>query len=158
MTFGKHKDSSKEALGKILSMKQDRPSFKIVLKYAMLQIPSLIFLILVIIILRQWFDIQTYLAVGFIGLWVAKDIILFPFLWKYYDADQLSDRFAMVNSTGLAISRLEPEGYVQIRGERWLARTAETEKPIERGKYIRVKNIEGLKLIVEPLREGNGIS
>jgi membrane-bound ClpP family serine protease len=158
LTFGKHKDSSKKALGKLESVKQTKPSFKIVLKYALLQIPSLIFLILVLIVLRQWFDIPVYLALGFIALWVAKDIILFPFLWRYYDADQLPDRFTMVNSTGLAISRLEPEGYVQIRGERWLARTAETEKPIERGKGIRVKNIRGLKLMVEPLTEDNEIS
>jgi membrane protein implicated in regulation of membrane protease activity len=156
--LGKHKDSSEKAFGKIVLMKKNRPSFQIVLKYVLLQTPSLIFLILALIVLRQWFDISAYLVVGFVGLWAAKDAILFPFLWRYYDTDQFPDRFAMVNRTGLAISRLEPDGYVQVGGERWWARTAETGKPIEKGKCIRVKNIEGLKLTVEPSTECNRIS
>jgi membrane protein implicated in regulation of membrane protease activity len=156
--LGKHKDLLEKAFGKIVIMKKNRPSFQIVLKYVLLQTPSLIFLILALIVLRQWFDISAYLVVGFVGLWALKDAILFPFLWRYYDTDQFPDRFAMVNRTGLAISRLEPDGYVQVGGERWWARTAETGKPIEKGKCIRVKNIEGLKLTVEPLTEYNRIS
>jgi membrane protein implicated in regulation of membrane protease activity len=156
--LGKHKDSFEKAFGKIVLMKKNRPSFQIVLKYVLLQTPSLIFLILALIVLRQWFDFSAYLVVGFVGLWALKDAILFPFLWRYYDTDQFPDRFAMVNRTGLTISRLEPDGYVQVGCERWCARIAETGKPIEKGKCIRVKNIEGLKLTVEPSTECNRIS
>jgi hypothetical protein len=67
-------------------MKKNRPSFQIVLKYVLLQTPSLIFLILVLIVLRQWFNISAYLVVGFVGLWAAKDAILFPFLWLFLNS------------------------------------------------------------------------
>jgi hypothetical protein len=50
--FGKHKDLLEKASGKIELLKKIRPSFHIVLKYVLLQIPSLIFLILALIVLR----------------------------------------------------------------------------------------------------------
>ena len=129
-------------------MRTKRPKLRIFLRYTLLQLPSLIVVVLFVILLRQWVDIPDYATWGFIGIWLLKDIALFPFLWRYYDPDHFRDRFAMVGRKGVALSSLDPKGYVQIRGERWQAKTDETELPIQAGEPVCVKEIKGIQLVV----------
>lgn len=87
------------------------------------------------------------------GFWVAKDIFMFPFLWRFYDPNQYPDRFQMIGRRGFALTRLNPDGYVQVRGERWRAGTYEKQVSIEPGQEIRIEAIDGLKLTVRPCGE-----
>jgi len=57
---------------------------------------------------------------------------------------------AMVNSIGVARTDLEPEGKVLVQGEIWDARA---EQKILKGARVRVRQIEGLKLVVEPVAD-----
>jgi membrane-bound ClpP family serine protease len=93
--------------------------------------------------------VPAYLVWGLVIFWIAKDLFLFPFLWRFYDPDQYSDRFGMVGRKGIALSRLSPDGHVRVHGERWQAAVADGQVPIERGEPIRVVAVDSLKLTVK---------
>ncbi len=57
---------------------------------------------------------------------------------------------AMINSIGVAQTDLEPAGKVLIRGEIWDARAG---SKVEKGAPVRVRQVEGLTLVVEPARD-----
>lgn len=54
---------------------------------------------------------------------------------------------AMIGEIGVARTLLEPEGKVFVHGELWNATAA---KPIAEGTRVRVRNVDGLKVVVEP--------
>ncbi len=54
----------------------------------------------------------------------------------------------MIGLVGLAKTDLRPEGQIFVRGELWRARS---QAPVLRGERIRVVDIDGLELLVEPL-------
>jgi len=59
----------------------------------------------------------------------------------------------MVGETGAAITALEPEGKVFVRGEYW---DATAPQPVPAGARVRVTAIRQLKLTVEPVSQENG--
>lgn len=59
----------------------------------------------------------------------------------------VSGREQMIGSLGEALADFERRGYVHLHGERWQAMT---EVPIRAGQSVRVVDIDGLFLIVEP--------
>lgn len=126
------------------------PPLKIVLKYFLLQVPGLIVLAAILYMVRQWFSLPAYLVWITLIIWVVKDVALFPFLWRYYDSKQIPDRFEMVGRQGTALNNLNPEGYVRISGERWMAINSDADATVLAGDRIVVKAIKGLKLTVGP--------
>ena len=128
----------------------DTPSPGATIKYILLQIPALIAFVIILFLVRKWLKPPDYLLWILFFVWVGKDIILFPFLWRYYDVKKFPDRFQMVGRKGLALTRLYPDGYVQINGERWQAENINKKTPIEKGDTIYVEAINGLKLKIVP--------
>jgi membrane-bound serine protease (ClpP class) len=57
---------------------------------------------------------------------------------------------AMVGVVGVAQEQLAPRGQILVHGELWLA---ESEAPVAAGESVRVRGVEGLKLLVESVRE-----
>ena len=125
-----------------------RPPLRVIIRYFLLQLPGQAAFVLSLLLLRHYVEIPTCLAWILIVLWVGKDFFLFPFLWRFYDPDLYPDRFKMVGRIGVALTRLEPDGYVQVRGERWQAAAAEGQAPIAQGEKICVAAIDGLTLSV----------
>ena len=64
-----------------------------------------------------------------------------------------SVRFQMVGRKGFALTRLNPDGYVRVQGERWQAAIAADGAAIERNEAIYVEAIDGLKLTVKACTE-----
>ena len=122
-------------------------SARIMQRYMLLQAPGVLILVLVLILVRQWINLSTLFICSLVALWVAKDIILFPFLWRAYDRDQQNQ---MIGARGIAEERLAPSGYVYIHGELWQAEVMKGYPPIERGETVHVRGINGLKLLVQP--------
>ena len=137
----------------IMNKKPARPSVRIVIKYFLLQLPGLIAFILILLLVRQWLEVPAYLLWGLLGFWVGKDIFLFPFLWRCHDPNQYPDRYRMVGRMGLALTRLNPDGYVQVQGERWQACVYQKQAVIEKDETICVEAINGLKLKVRSCSE-----
>ena len=121
-------------------------SARVVVRYAVLQLPAVVLLALVLILVQRWVDIPAWFVWGLVSLWVAKDVIMFPFVWRAYDLD---DTNSMVGTRGIAETRLAPSGYVRVRGELWQAEVMGDGPPIDRGQRVRVRGISGLKLLVQ---------
>jgi membrane protein implicated in regulation of membrane protease activity len=131
-------------------MNNKKWSSRILLKYWLLQLPALALLVLILIFAQRWVDLPAWIFWGSLTIWVVKDAVLYPFVWRAYDWDRSKDSNSMVGAKGIAKERLAPSGYVQVRGELWKAELAEGVQPVEEGKPVLVQEIRGLTLIVEP--------
>ena len=123
----------------------------IYLRYILLNIPGLAAVILILIIIQHWVVLPLWLFGSVIVVWIVKDAVLFPFVWRAYDWERPGRSRAMIGECGLAKEQLAPAGYVQIHGERWRAVKIDDGPPIEEGQPVRVKKMEGLTLFVVPL-------
>lgn len=119
------------------------------MRYILFQIPSLTLLILILILIRRWVNLSAWYLWGFIALWLAKDLVLFPFVWRAYDRDRLRELQSLVGIEGIAEERLAPTGYIRVHGELWQAEVVRADVLIERGEPVRIRGIKGLRLQVE---------
>jgi membrane protein implicated in regulation of membrane protease activity len=136
--------------GSKMDKKHGQPPLRILVKYFLLQLPGVATFALILILLRHWMEFPAYLAWLLLGIWVGKDIILFPILWRFYDPSQHPDRFRMIGRKGVAVTCLNPDGYVLVQGERWQAGIAAGLAAIGQGESICVEAVNGLKLTVRP--------
>ena len=121
---------------------------RVVLRYVLLQVPGLAAALVVIFLLRRWIVFpDSYAWIG-LGLWILKDVLLFPFVWHAYDWDNPGRAGSMIGRRGRVTQKLAPSGYVQIGGELWRAEVAEAALSIEEGEWITVEGMDGLKLFV----------
>lgn len=130
-------------------------SGRVVLRYALLQVPGIVAAVGVIFLLRRWIvfpDAYAWLA---LGLWVVKDVLLFPLVWHAYDWDDPGQTGSMIGKRGRVTRKLAPSGYVQIGGELWHAEAAEPHLSIEEGAWVTVERLDGLKLFVRPEDPGS---
>jgi membrane-bound serine protease (ClpP class) len=97
-------------------------------------------------LIQRWIDYPWWVILILLLLWMIKDAILFPYMWRAYDPKGEDGRLH-IGSEGVVVKDLEPEGYVQIRGELWRARV-EKGRPVQEGEKVRVQKVEGLTLIV----------
>ena len=124
--------------------------YRVIVRYTLLQIPSLIILIAVLILVRHWFDFPEVLIWILGSLWVIKDAVLFPFVWQSYDQNLKYDRFSMIGKKAIVTRALSPSGHVKVGLERWRAEVSETNSPVPKGQTVRILSVQGLKLRVEP--------
>jgi membrane protein implicated in regulation of membrane protease activity len=125
---------------------------KIIKRYTLFQIPGLIIIILLLIMSYYWSGLPTWLMWTLLGVWLVKDVFLYPYLWRAYDPDTIPVENSMVGLTGVAMERLDPEGYVEVGGEVWKARTDKTSHIIEKGSKIKILSENGLLLVVKKVR------
>ena len=81
----------------------------------------------------------------------AAGIALLATIWFAVRSKQtriVSGREEMIGLTGTALNDFEGRGFVFVHGERWLAKAA---GPVNKGQQVRVLDIKGLVLEVEPL-------
>jgi len=130
-------------------------TLRALVKYALLQIPGIFMVVVGAILARRWLDLPVWIVWVAVSIWVVKDIVLFPFLWRAYDnKPRPGDPYSMIGSQGIAQERLAPSGYALVGRELWRVEVMETGSPIEKGEAVRVREINGLTLMVEP--ETNG--
>ena len=130
-----------------------RMSTRILVRYALLQLPALALLVLILVFVQRWVDLPAWVVWGSIAIWVVKDAILYPFVWRAYDWDRPQGENSIVGARGIAKERLAPSGYVQVRGELWKAELMEGSPPLEKGERVRVEGARGLMLIVQHIDE-----
>jgi membrane-bound ClpP family serine protease len=135
-------------------MKKAGWSSRIVLRYILFQIPSLVLLAVILWTVQRYVDFPQWFFWGFMLLWVAKDAILFPFVWRAYDRRQERSLQKMIGKKGVAKERLDPSGYIFIHGELWKAEVVEGSPPVEKGESVWVEGIRGRVLLVRG--ESNG--
>jgi membrane protein implicated in regulation of membrane protease activity len=129
----------------------------ILVRYALLQLPAIALLVLALIFVQRWVTIPAWVFWGSITLWIAKDVILFPFVWRAYDWNHSGSENSLVGKTGIVQDRLTPSGYIRVRGELWQAEVVGGSPPIDKEEKVRVQGMRGLTLLVQPDNEENNV-
>jgi membrane-bound ClpP family serine protease len=94
----------------------------------------------------RWFDLSAAVGAALVAAWVVKDLVLYPSMRRFYRGEPAAER--IVGEAGVALTSLEPAGWVRVRGEIWQARTEDGEEPIGEGQALRVRAIHGMLLVV----------
>lgn len=131
-------------------------SGRTLVRYSLLQLPGLAVVVLVLILIQPWMALSPWLFWGIIVAWIAKDAALFPLVWRSYDPRPSGPSEAMIGAVGMTRERLEPTGYIVVRGVLWRAQVAGGGSPIEPNQPVRVKTRRGLTLIVVPAEDACG--
>jgi membrane-bound ClpP family serine protease len=134
-------------------MNKRRWSLRILVRYALFQLPALVLLVLILILVRRWVDLPNWFAWGIIAVWVVKDAVLFPFVWPSYERGQVEDVNSIAGERGIAEERLAPAGYIRVHGELWQAEVMGGGYTIDRGEEVRGQATRGLTLLVQPDNE-----
>ena len=125
-------------------------STRIVVRYSLLQLPAIGLLLIALVLVQRWVVVSDWVFWGSIIFWITKDIILFPFTWRAYDWDGAREDRPMVGARGIAQETLDPSGFIQVRGELWKADVWGGGRSIEKGERVRVREMKGLTLLVQP--------
>jgi membrane protein implicated in regulation of membrane protease activity len=127
-------------------------SSKVLLRYFLLQLPGFFFILALLI----FFHLIKVISIDVIWIvlvvWIIKDIVLYPFVWKVYDKSATQPKNSMLNQHGVVTEHLNPWGYVMVNGESWQARLEDEKKVLKKGESVYVTDIEGLTLIVRQLK------
>jgi len=125
-------------------------SLRVILRYSLLQLPIIILLIILLIFSYGSDIISSTVMWIILVLWIIKDLVLYPFLWKAYDTRYQQRHTIIVGLSGTVNDRLDPESYIVVKGEFWHARTDRESGVIEKGEKVKISGMNGLTLIVEP--------
>ncbi len=124
---------------------------RVILRYTVLQVLGLFVFVTALLFVRNWLiAFPLWLFWLLIVLWVAKDVALYPFVWKSYDTGSCREPGPPVGMSGVARERLDPSGYIEVGGELWKAEVPEGTGAVEKGRKVRVTGRTGLTLYVEP--------
>jgi membrane protein implicated in regulation of membrane protease activity len=83
-------------------------------------------------------------------LFVIKDFVLYRFVRESYAVSDPAAAALLVGRTGIARERIDPAGYVRVGAELWRAELAPGASAIDADAPVRVCDVRGLTLIVEP--------
>ena len=134
-------------------MNERKWSTRVLVRYTILQLPALALIAVGMLFVSRWFEIPSWLLWCIVLAWLAKDVILYPFVWRAYDQPREKGVNAMVGMCCIVKERLAPSGYVMARGELWKAELTANSRSVEKGERVRVQETRGLTLIVKPWDE-----
>jgi membrane protein implicated in regulation of membrane protease activity len=119
------------------------------LRYILFQIPGALLTATALVFAVRLLDFSPRLAIAIFVVWIVKDAVLYPSLRIAYEAGTPHGAEALVGASGTIVVTLSPEGWVQIGAERWRARLAGDAESLAQGAEIRVRDVNGLILLVE---------
>ena len=121
---------------------------RVIVRYALFQIPDLAIFLLIMLALEWWVDLSSWFARSLIGLWVIKDFILFPFLWPAFEPPPAGSGRSLIGAAGIVEKELAPSGFVRVHGELWRAEATPEDLKVKKGEQVVVQNAYGLTLVV----------
>ncbi len=120
-------------------------------RYTLFQIPDLVLLGLGVAAAVRWWDLPVLAAYGLVAVWIVKDILMYPVLRVAYEAGGSSGVDGIHGALGVVTQPLVPSGYVRLGSELWKAELVCGSGTVSVGSAIRVVELRGLTLIVEPV-------
>jgi len=126
---------------------------RIVLRYALYQIPDIAIFVLILFLLQQWVDLSLWFCIGLFSLWMVKYVIVFTFVWPAYDKPRPGDIKSLIGTEGITEERLDPSGYIRVHGELWRAEVIGKTISIEEGQKVLIERVCGLTLLVKPVQK-----
>jgi len=133
----------------MLSKKEKR---RIVVRYALYQIPDVAIFVLILFVLHQWVHLSLGLVVALVSLWIVKYVLVFSFVWRAYDKPPPGNVRTLIGTEGIAEERLDPSGYIRVHGELWRAEVIGKPVVIEKGQAVLIEDASGLTLLVNPVQ------
>ncbi|MCF7708051.1 MAG: NfeD family protein [Verrucomicrobia bacterium] len=121
-------------------------SREVIIRYALLQLPELAVVVLALFLIRNWIDVPDWCYIAVPVAFVIKDVVLYHLTWTAYDNSISTNHHRMTGRKGIAVERIAPVGYIEIKGELWKAELADNSVPIEKGSVVCVKDMNGLTL------------
>jgi len=119
-------------------------------RYVLLEIPGWIVASVVLVVLTRAGKLEAGTAWMLLGIWIAKDFVLYPVLRVGYQHSAPDGSGSLVGALGTARERLDPSGYVRVGSELWRAELAHGQPPVEAGETVRIVAVHRLTLRVEP--------
>jgi membrane protein implicated in regulation of membrane protease activity len=116
-------------------------------RYALIQLPELVLVGLALTAAHVYGWIGLASAAVLSGVWVAKELALYPLYRRALMEGPPAGAAALVDHDGQAVTPLEPSGQIRIRGEYWRARLAGGGYAAP-GTTVRVVAADGLVLTV----------
>ena len=109
---------------------------------------SIVALILAFLGAPVWLQTGAFAAVSLILLLVTRPLAL-KYMNKGKGATSLDRMIGREVLVTEQIDNLRGTGEVQVDGQYWMARSADSDLTIEKGETARVRSIQGVKLIVD---------
>lgn len=128
----------------------ERPDRATTLRYVALQIPGLLLACVFSWFAIDWFEVPQWAAGLAVALWIIKDAVMFPFVWRAYSVRTDGGWHDVRGRVGTVEEALTPHGRVRLGSERWRATASADAGPIAEGTRVRVVALDGLKLTVIP--------
>ena len=126
-------------------------------RYWLLQIPGWGVLVAALVGAHRYFGLSVVWAFAIFVAWFLKDWAIYPILKNHYQfREPPSDR--LVGQKATAREPLRPTGYVELRGELWLAEVVKGGDPVEAGDEVAVEAVEGLTLRVRLVPSARRVS
>lgn len=125
-------------------------SAQVLAKYWMLQLPATVLVAAALLFVEDDLTWPSWLVWTIVAAWVAKDAVLYPFVWRSYAGGSASLPYPVA---GVALERIDPRGLIRSSGELWRAELAPGARPIEEGESVRIAARRRFTLLVEPERE-----
>jgi membrane protein implicated in regulation of membrane protease activity len=104
----------------------------------------------ILVLLRNRLELPGWAIWGIVAIWLAKDALLYPLVWRSYDAAYPVSAHSMEGAHGVATERIDPTGYVRVRGELWRAELMSGVPPIDKGERVLVETRRDFILLVRP--------
>lgn len=128
-----------------------RSRLPVLAKYLLLEVPGWVFAAIVLALLVHYWDLESRTALLLFGLWVLKDFALYPVLRIAYEDGPTDGTASLIGAEGIVKQSLDPEGWIRIGSELWRAEVAPGAAPVESGAKVRIVEVRGLVLRVEPV-------
>lgn len=133
-------------------------SGRVLMKYWALQLPGTVLVIAVLLAVEDLLAWPQWLVWAVAVAWVGKDAILYPLVWRSYDAGAPARLPYPVDGTlGVAFERIAPRGHVRSAGELWRAELSPGARAIEAGETVRINGRRRFTLLVEPQAGGSAL-
>lgn len=117
--------------------------------YLLANSPGWILVAILMWVGTRYFELPGWIGSLVVALWIAKDLLTYPFMRHYYSS-QPSER-RIVGEHGTALTNLHGHGFVRVHGEIWQAqRVRSSDVDVVEGTHVRVRDVRGLLLFVEP--------
>jgi membrane-bound serine protease (ClpP class) len=100
---------------------------------------------------EPWIEVLGDVAKGVLVGLIAVFVIFVVLVRRTIRKPVKVGREAMIGEVGVAVTDIDPEGMVRLRGELWKASSKER---IAEGEEVIIRDIKGLMLVVERYRKG----
>ncbi len=121
-----------------------------VARYAAFQLPELALVTLCGLAANYYWGVPAWVVGALVTVWILKDVAMFPLVRVAYEPHDRGGTKDLIDAVGIAQDDLEPAGYVRLRHELWRAERASGADAVATGDPVRVCEVEGLTLRVEP--------